>query len=125
MAGGLQSRKQQSLVIEDYYCVSVEPSATQTAPTGSILMDSHENERREGTGLADGIIPGGSSFISEGEGPAQWLVAPKAGLGRDADLAMESAEETSDSEGEWGISRISREITKRKSCILCWFSVLH
>lgn len=92
--------KQSSLVIEDYYCVSVEPSDVQVAPA-SLLADALEGDSLQGANTVDILPPGqDSSFISEGEGPAQWLAAPRAGPDHVDNLSMESAEDTSESEGE-------------------------
>ncbi|CAM9374638.1 unnamed protein product [Scytosiphon promiscuus] len=93
-----QPRKQ-SLVIEDYYCVSVEPPAAQAAPVPS-LAESLEESPGKGAKFADPSVDQGSSFLSEGEGPAQWLAAPKADFDDGEILSMESADDTSDSEGE-------------------------
>lgn len=94
-----QPRKQ-SLVIEDYYCVSVEPPAAQATPA-SFLADALEEGSEKGAkGFADPPIGQGSSFLSDGEGPAQWLAAPKADFDDGEILSMESADDTSDSEGE-------------------------
>lgn len=99
---GMQPRKQQSLVIEDYYCVSVEPPDAQVATT-SELVDALEGTSCKGADLVDSPLYGhDSSFASEGEGPAQWLAAPKADLDHAENHSMESAEETSESESEWG-----------------------
>ena len=95
---GAQPRE--SLVIEDYYSVSVEPPDAQTTPA-SLLAEALDADSLK---IADDIdiTPSGqgSSFISEGEGPAQWLAAPQVGLVHGNNLAMESAEDTSESEGE-------------------------
>ncbi len=91
--------RKQSLVIEDYYCVSVEPSNAQVAPE-SLLTDVLDASPEDGT---TGDPPPGpdSSFLSDGEGPAQWLAAPKVGLPYGENLSMESADDTSESEGKW------------------------
>ena len=96
---GAQPRE--SLVIEDYYSVSLEPSDAQTAPV-SLLAEALDADSLKGPDHVD-IVPSGpdSSFISEGEGPAQWLAAPQVGLVHGQHLAMESAEDTSESEGEF------------------------
>lgn len=96
---GTQPRE--SLVIEDYYSVSVEPSDAQAAPA-SLLAEALDADSLKGPDHVD-IVPSGqgSSFISEGEGPAQWLAAPEVGLVYGQNLAMESAEDTSESEGEF------------------------
>lgn len=97
---GFQPRKEQSLVIEDYYCVSVEPADTPVAPA-SLAVNTLEEDFSKIIGVDDSPLPGqGSSFISEGEGPAQWLAPPKSGLDYCENLSMESAEETSESGGE-------------------------
>ncbi|CAM9161574.1 unnamed protein product, partial [Hapterophycus canaliculatus] len=93
-----QSRKQ-SLVIEDYYCVSVEPPAAQAAPA-SFLADALEESSGQEAKFADPPVGQGSSFLSEGEGPAQWLAAPKVDFDDGDILSMESADDTSESEGE-------------------------
>lgn len=94
-----QPRKQ-SLVIEDFYCVSVEPPPPQTAPS-SLQVDALDDDSQNSP-----PPPGqGSSFLSEGEGPAQWLAAPKIDQDHGEDLSMEVADDTSDSEGEWGRKR--------------------
>lgn len=98
--GSLHSHEQQqSLVIEDYYCVSVQP-ADQETPAGSTPLDSNERDPPIQANPVDEQSVGHSSLISEGEGPAQWLAAPKAGPERVEDLAMEPAGESSDSEGQ-------------------------
>lgn len=98
---GVEPRNQESLVIEDYYCVSVDAPETDVVAPTSIFVDGPEGERRVGTGSSDVGTPGqGSSFISESEGPAQWLAAPNVSLDHPEILSMESAEETSESEGE-------------------------
>lgn len=92
--------RKQSLVIEDYYCVSVEPSNTQGAPE-SLLTDILDASPKEDN-TCDSPPPGpDSSFLSDGEGPAQWLAAPKVGLTYGDSLSMESADDTSESEGKW------------------------
>ncbi|CBN78544.1 ATG2 Autophagy-related protein homolog [Ectocarpus siliculosus] len=89
-----QPRKQ-SLVIEDFYCVSVEPPPPQTG-TSALQVDALDNDS-----LNSPPPPGqGSSFLSEGEGPAQWLAAPKIDQDHGEGLSMEMADDTSDSEGE-------------------------
>lgn len=89
-----ESSKPRAVVIEDYYCVSVKPSENQ---------DAHGIDREGDTQQQVDLIEGHpadqtASFISE-EGPAQWLTAPKQQHHGET-LSMESAEETSDSEGE-------------------------
>lgn len=92
--------RKQSLVIEDYYCVSVEPPDAQ-AEAGLLRSDKLHGSREQQAD-ADDRTPGqDSSFLSEGEGPAQWLAAPKVDLNHGETLSMESADDTSDSEGEW------------------------
>lgn len=91
--------RKQSLVIEDYYCVSVEPPAARTE-SGLLLADALDGSRQPPD--AEDPTPGqDSSFLSEGEGPAQWLAAPKVDINHGDSLSMESADDTSDSEGEW------------------------
>lgn len=87
-----------SLVIEDYYCVTIESSSTKVAPE-SLVTDTVDASPKAG---ATGVPPPGpdSSFLSDGEGPAQWLAAPKVGLPHGDDLSMESADDTSESEGK-------------------------
>lgn len=100
----LHSHEQrQSLVIEDYYCVSVQP-ADQGIPAGSTPLNPLNSNERDPPPIQanpfDEQSVGHSSLFSEGEGPAQWLAAPKGGGERIEDLAMEPAGESSDSEGQ-------------------------
>lgn len=91
--------RKQSLVIEDYYCVSVEPADAQAAPA-SLLADVLGGVARKEADAANRPPGQDSSVLSESEGPAQWLAAPKAGLDHGESLSMESADDTSESEGE-------------------------
>lgn len=91
--------QQQSLVIEDYYCVSVQP-VDQGTPAGSTPLNSNERDPPIQANPVDEQSLGHSSLISEGEGPAQWLAAPRGAGERVEDLAMEPAGESSGSEGQ-------------------------
>lgn len=91
--------RKQSLVIEDYYCVSVEPPDARAEP-GLLLADVLDDSREQHTDFEDPTPGQDSSLLSEGEGPAQWLAAPKVDLNHGETLSMESADDTSDSEGE-------------------------
>eukprot|EP00903_Cladosiphon_okamuranus_P020010 g18380.t1 len=91
--------RKQSLVIEDYYCVSVEPTDARADP-GLLLGDAADGSREQQVDVEDPTPGQDSSFLSEGEGPAQWLAAPKVDLNHGDTLSMESADDTSDSEGE-------------------------
>lgn len=90
----------ESLVIEDYYSVSVEPPDAQTTPASLLAVALDADSLKEADHIDITPSGQGSSFISEGEGPAQWLTAPQVGLVHGQNLAMESAEDTSESEGE-------------------------
>lgn len=96
--------RKESLVIEDYYCVSVEPPDARAEPE-LLLADVRDGSREQQADAEDPTPAQGSSFLSEGEGPAQWLAAPKVDLNPGDTLSMESAEDTSDSEGEWNRRR--------------------
>lgn len=91
--------RKQSLVIEDYYCVSVEPADAQAAPA-SLLVDVLNGVSREEEGVSNPPLGQDSSAYSENEGPAQWLAAPKVDLDHGESLCMESADNTSESESE-------------------------
>lgn len=88
-----------SLVIEDYYCVSVETAEAQAA-TVSLLVDALDGDSQKEAGISCPSSGQDSSVLSESEGPAQWLAAPKDGLGRGDSLSLESADDTSESESE-------------------------
>lgn len=106
-----QPRKQ-SLVIEDFYCVSVEPPPPQTGPS-ALQVDALDNDSQNSP-----PPPGqGSSFLSEGEGPAQWLAAPKIDQDHGERLSMELADDTSDSEGEWGRKRTQTLALRSLLCL--------
>lgn len=92
--------RKQSLVIEDYYCVSVEPPDARADP-GLLLGDVPDGSAEQQADAEDATPCQDSSFLSEGEGPAQWLATPKVDLNHGDTLSMESADDTSDSEGEW------------------------
>lgn len=97
---GLQPPKQQSLVIEDYYCVSVEAPVVRDAG-GVLQLDASAADSRQCTDVDECVPPDqAASFLSE-EGPAQWLTTPNSGLDdSDNNLSMESAGETSESDGK-------------------------
>lgn len=103
----LESRKQRSLVIEDYYRVSVEPpDARAAAPVSFVLDDALGGDSRRGLHQVDSPAPGhDSSFMSE-DGPAQWLASPQTGLDHTENLSMELAEDTSESDGEHDKNRM-------------------
>lgn len=95
---GVQSSKQRAVVIEDYYCVSVKPTEEQGV-CSAFERRMHEGDFQKPVDLFDGEPPDQTaSFVSE-EGPAQWLTAPKQ-LHHGDNLSMESAGETSESEGD-------------------------
>lgn len=96
-----ESRKQGSLVIEDYYRVSVEPPDALVTPRPFLVGDALERDSRKGLNRVEIPVPGhDSSFISEDEGPAQWLASPQGGLDHTGTMSMELAEDTSESDGE-------------------------
>lgn len=117
-----QDRKQ-SLVIEDYYCVSVEPTNAQVAPE-SLLTDALGAPRLDGA--TDDPVPGpNSSLLSEVEGPAQWLAAPRVGLSHGDSLSMESADDTSESEGKRIDSRqMFIPVLRNISLLLHWIHLM-
>lgn len=90
--------RKQSLVIEDYYCVSVEPADAQ-APA-SLLAEVLDGVSGTKSGVSNPLPGQDSSVFSESEGPAQWLAAPKVGLDHGESLSMESADDTSESGSE-------------------------
>lgn len=114
--------RKQSLVIEDYYRVSVEPPDAQVE-TGLPLANALDGSREQA-----GVDPTpgqDSSYLSEGEGPAQWLAAPKVDPNHGDTLSMESADDTSDSEGEWK-RRHARSLLWHQVILDCLcFSVNH
>lgn len=111
-SGYLGQPRKQSLVIEDFYCVSAEPPPPQTAPS-SLQVDALDDDSQNSP-----PPPGqGSSFLSEGEGPAQWLAAPKIDQDHGEGLSMELADDTSDSEGECGRTR-TQNVSITKSPLL-------
>lgn len=100
MGNGVSGQlRKQSLVIEDYYCVAVDPSDAR-AESGLLLADVLDGSRQQEADAEDPTPGQVSSFLSEGEGPAQWLAAPKVDINHGDGLSMESADDTSDSEGE-------------------------
>lgn len=98
--GHQDAQPRESLVIEDYYSVSVEPTDAQTTPASVLTEGLGADSLKEADHIDIAPSGQGSSFISEGEGPAQWLAVPQVGLVDGQSLVMESAEDTSDSEGE-------------------------
>lgn len=91
--------RKQSLVIEDYYCVSVEPADAQATPA-SLLAEVLDGVSGTTTGVSNPLPDQDSSVFSESEGPAQWLAAPKVDLDHGETLSMESADDTSESGSE-------------------------
>lgn len=95
---GVQSSKQRAVVIEDYYCVSLKPNEEQGVMS-AFERRMHEGDFQKPVDLFERKPHDQTaSFVSE-EGPAQWLTAPKQ-LHQSDNLWMESAGETSESEGD-------------------------
>lgn len=96
---GPEAVDQQSLVIEDYYCVSVKPSSSVPDADDVPQQDTMVMEEFRGTKEFGGVGAGqAASYLSE-EGPAQWLATPNPSLDRNDSLSMQTAGDTSDSEG--------------------------
>lgn len=95
----------QSLVIEDYYCVSVKPPDVQGVKQ-TLQQDVIETDHCDDVAGVQSAPPSAwmTTLLSE-EGPAQWLTS-HVGLDRSDNLSMETAGETSDSDG--GLTRRMR-----------------
>lgn len=96
---GPEAVDQQSLVIEDYYCVSVKPSSSVPDADDAPQQDTTVVEEFGGAKEFGDVCAGqAASFLSE-EGPAQWLATPNPSLDRNDSLSMQTAGDTSESEG--------------------------